>query len=52
MAQPRPLLVYFRYFQTQFFTEKTVGFRGIRTRIIGIEGMHDDHLTTTTAQII
>ena len=28
---------------------KTVGFNGIRTRIVGVEGKHPDHLTTTTA---
>ena len=32
------------------FTDKTVGFSGIRTRIDGVEGEHTDHLTTTTAQ--
>ena len=31
------------------FTEKTVGFHGIRTRFVGVEGNHADHLTTTTA---
>ena len=30
---------------------KTLGFSWIRTRIVGIEGKHADHLTTTTAQI-
>ena len=30
-------------------TEKTVDFSGIRTQIIGLEGKHADHLTTTTA---
>ena len=29
--------------------EKTLGFSGIRTRIVGVEGEHADHLTTTTA---
>ena len=29
---------------------KSVGVRGIRTRILRIEGEHADHLTTTTAQ--
>ena len=28
---------------------KNVGFRGIQTRIVGEEGEHADHLTTTTA---
>ena len=31
--------------------EKTLGFSGIRTRIVGVEGEHADHLTTTTAQL-
>ena len=30
---------------------KTVGISGIRTRIVGVEGEHADHLTTTTAQV-
>ena len=33
-------------------TDKTVGFSGIQTRIIRVEGEHADHLTTTTAQVI
>ena len=45
VGQPRPLFVYFRSFQTQFY-RKTVGF----SRIVGVEGEHADHLTTTTAQ--
>ena len=28
---------------------KTVGLRGIRTRIVGVEGKYADHLTNTTA---
>ena len=35
-------------FQTQFY-RKTVGFSGIQTRIVGVEGEHADHLTTTEA---
>ena len=31
------------------FTDKTLGFSLIRTRIVGVEGAHSDHLTTTTA---
>ena len=27
-----------------------MGFSGIRTRIVGVEGEYADHLTTTTAQ--
>ena len=40
--------IYFRSFQTQIY-RKTVGFNGIRTRIVRWEGEHADHLTTTTA---
>ena len=45
--QPRPLFVYFCSFPAQILQKKTVGFSGIQTRIIGIEGKHADHLTTT-----
>ena len=41
----------FSFFSHTNFTEKTVGIRGIQTRIIGVEGEHADHLTTTTAQL-
>ena len=50
MGHPRPLFVYFRSFQT-IYRIKTVDFSGIRTRIIGIEGEHADHLTSTIALI-
>ena len=30
--------------------KQTVGFSGIQAEIIGIQGEHADHLTTTTAQ--
>ena len=50
MGHPRPLFVYFRSFQT-IYRIKTVDFSGIRTRIVGVEGEHADHLNTTTAQI-
>ena len=49
MGQPRPLFVYFRAFQQQFY-RKIVDLSGIRTWIVGVEGEHADHLTTTTAQ--
>ena len=49
MGQPRPLFVYFRIFQTQYY-RKIVDFSWFRTRIVGVEGKHADHLTTTTAQ--
>ena len=34
----------------QFYRKKTVGVSGIRTWIVGVEGEHADHLTTTNAQ--
>ena len=47
MGQPRPLFVYFRSFRARTnFTEKTLGISGIL--IVGVEGKHADHLTTTT----
>ena len=49
VGQSRPLFVYFRSFQTQY-DRKTVGVSRIRTRNVGVEGEHADHLTTTTAQ--
>ena len=49
MGHPRPLIVYFRSFQT-IYRIKTVDFSGIRTRIVWAEGKHGNHLTTTTAQ--
>ena len=39
----------FRSFQTQILQKQTVCCSGIRTRIVGLEGEHADHLTTTTA---
>ena len=48
MGHPRPLLVYFRSFQTQIPHKQTVGVSRIRTRIIGVEGEHADLSTTTT----
>ena len=50
MGQPRPLFVYFHSFQQQFY-RKIVDLSGIRTRFVGVEGEHADHLTTTTAPI-
>ena len=50
VGQPRPLLCYLRSFPAQYFTEKTVSFSGIQTRIIGAEGEHADHLITTTVR--
>ena len=39
----------FLFFSSTNFTEKTVCFSGIQTQIVGVEGEHADHLTTTTA---
>ena len=52
MDQPRPLFVYFRSFQTQILQEKTVSVSRIRTWIVGVDGEHADHLTTTTAILL
>ena len=51
MGHPRPLLVYFRSFQTQIQQKKSVDVSGIQTRIVRAEGKHADHMTTTTAYI-
>ena len=52
VGQPRPLFVYFRSFQMQIFTEKSIGVSRIRTRIVEVEGEHADHLTTTRPLIL
>ena len=49
MGQPRPLFLFI--FVLHYYI-KTVGFRAIWTRIVGVEGEHADHLTTTTAHQI
>ena len=49
VGQPRPLLCLFSFFSNTNFTEKTVGFSGIQTWIIGVEGKPTDQLNTTTA---
>ena len=38
MGQPRPVFVYFCSLQTQILLKKTLGFIGIRTRIVRVEG--------------
>ena len=48
MGQPWPLFSFFDLLNTNIL-EKTVGFSEIRSRIVGVEGKHADHLTTTTA---
>ena len=40
----------FLFFSNTNFTGKTEDFSGIQTRIVGVEGEHADHLTTTTAR--
>ena len=42
--------VFFSSFQIQFY-RKSVDFNRIRTQIVGVEGEHTDHLTTTTAAL-
>ena len=46
------LFCLFSFFSNTNFTEKTVGFSRIRTQIVGVEGGHADHLTTTTARFL
>ena len=36
----------FSFFSNTNFTDKTVGFSGIWTQIVGVEGKHADRLTT------
>ena len=48
-GQSRPLFVDFRFFYKQFL-QKNVGFRGVQTWIVLVEGEHADHFTTTTTQ--
>ena len=48
-ANPASFLFIFVLFKNNLY-RKTVGVSGIRTRIVGVEGEHADHLTTTTAQ--
>ena len=38
----------FLFFSNTNFTERTVALGGNRTQIVGVEGEHADHLTTTT----
>ena len=46
MGQSRPLCL-FSFFSNTNCTEHIVSFSGIQTGIIGVEGEHPDHLTTT-----
>ena len=47
-ANPGLSLFIFVLFKHSFY-RKNLGFSGIRTRIVRVEGEHADHLTTTTA---
>ena len=47
MGQPQSLFCLFSVFSDTNYAYKTVGSRGIRTRIVSrVEGEHADHLTT------
>ena len=48
-AYPGPFFI-FVLFRHKFYGNKTLDLSGIRTQIVGVEGKHADHLTTTTAQ--
>ena len=50
MGQPRPLLFIFFLFKHKFY-RKNCRRQRFRTRIVGVEVKHSDHLTTTTAPI-
>ena len=50
VGQPGLFFICFRFFKHNI-SEKTVGFSGIGTWIVGVEGEHADHLTTTTARV-
>ena len=47
-TNPGLYLFIFILFKCKFY-RKTVGFSGVRSRIVGIEGKHADHLTTITS---
>ena len=49
MIHPSPLFRLFCSFQTNL-QKQIYRLSGIQTRIVGVEGRHDDHLTTTTLQ--
>ena len=48
-AYPGLFLFIFVLFRHKFYGKKTLDLSVIRTQIVGIEGKHADHLTTTTA---
>ena len=47
MGHSRPLFIYLLLFSSNSYTIKIVDFIGIQTRITGVYGKFDDHLTTT-----
>ena len=49
MGQPGLILLIFGRFKHKFY-RKTVDFSRIQTPIVGVEGVHADHLTSTTAR--
>ena len=48
-ANPASFLFVFVLFKHKFY-RKTVDVSGIGARIVGVEGEHADHLTTTTPE--
>ena len=50
MGQPWPLFCLFSFFSITIL-QKNCRPQQIRTRIVGVEGEHADHLTTTTALV-
>ena len=49
LKKMRPTPALFSFFSNTNLQKKTLGFIGIRTRIVGVDVKHADHLTTTTA---
>ena len=47
MDHSRPLFALSSFFPSPLYTIKIVDFSGIQARIIGVDGEHADHLTTT-----
>ena len=43
LVHPQTLFRLFSIFSNYFITEITIGFSGIRTQIVGVEGKHADH---------
>ena len=46
-----PIPAYFRSFHQQIYS-KIEDYSGNRTQIVGVEGVHADHLTTTTTALM